>query len=283
MYEQYFSVQGVARMGAGSKVVDRNMGWITRCSKSRLICKSLIALVCMLSTSGAMAVSYFIVDGYENTAMCQAVRKALSDGMVLDAEQPLCERRFELRPQAKSLGLSGIEKRLLPPSSYMGIWLKMAQVEGGESMPPSDDDKKRDEIIITKNMKIGVNKIYESHFDVDNSGEIQKVYISDSVMCNVDNLSDYYPDDSVTTYIVKEDGTLDAQWGIHAATAGIPFIFKGHTYYVKWESLKGSPDKNMLAQLDVFDAVPFHPELRNIVPGGGFTPPYCKIYSHRAR
>lgn len=270
-------------MSVRSKAIGRNMGLVKRCSKSKLIYKSLITLACMLSTSCAMAVSYFIVDGYENTAMCQAVKKALADGMVLDAERPLCERRFELRPEARSLGLSGVEKTLLPPSSYMGLWLKMAQVEGNELTPPSEADRKRDEIIISKNMKIGVNKIYEGHFDADNSGKIQKIYIADGVMCNVDNLKDYYPDDSVSTYIVKNDGRLDTKWGIHAVTAGIPFIFKGHTYYLKWQSLKGSPDKRMLAQLDVFDAMPFHPELKDIVPGAGFTPSYCKIYTYRAR
>jgi hypothetical protein len=272
-----------ARMNAGSKVIDRNMWLVKQCSKSKLIYKSMIALACMLSTSGAMGVSYFIVDGYENTAMCQAVKKALSDGMVLDAERPLCERRFELRPQAKSLGLSAVEKTLLPPSSYMELWLKMAQVERGESTPPSKADRKRDKIIISKNMKIGENKIYESNFDADNNGKIQKVYIADDVMCNVDGLNDYYSDDSVTTYIVKDNGMLDAKWGIHAATAGIPFIFKGHTYYLKWKSLKGSPDKRMSAQLDVFDAVPFHPELKDIVPGAGLTPSYCEIYTYRTR
>lgn len=251
-----------------------------RGGKSKLIYKSLIALTCMLSTSGAMAVSYFIVDGYENTGMCQAVKKALSEGMVLDATRPLCERRFELSSRAKSLGLSGIKKTLLPPSSYMDLWLKMAQVDGQESRLQSTADRKKNENIIYQNMKNGVNKIFVSNFDADNSGIVNKVYIEDNALCDI---KDDYPDSSVMTYIEKSDGALDQRWGAHTSTAGIPFIYKDHTYYIKWQSLSGNPDKRRLAQLDVYDAVPFHPELKDILPSAGFTPPHCEIYTYKSK
>lgn len=60
--------------------------------------KSVAILIGMLCTTSALAMSYTIRPNYESD-MCRAVRRAFTEGLVLDATQPLCERRFSLSPK----------------------------------------------------------------------------------------------------------------------------------------------------------------------------------------
>ncbi|HET7563322.1 MAG TPA: hypothetical protein VFJ87_13170 [Rhodanobacteraceae bacterium] len=123
-------------------------------------------------------------------------------------------------------------------------------------------------------------KLYSSNFDADNGGKIKKVYIEDFVYC-VDKKS--YPHGSVTTYIQQGDGSLDPTWGVRNETAGIPFKYEDHTYYLTWNSLNGSVDKNKLAEIDVYDASPYEGVFAQISSYNAFPPPYCIIYQTRTR
>ncbi|HET7563323.1 MAG TPA: hypothetical protein VFJ87_13175 [Rhodanobacteraceae bacterium] len=97
----------------------------------------LVGVVGMLWASSAMAMSYNISQNYENP-MCIAVKNAFAEGLVLDATQPLCERRFVLSPKAKALGLSNVDKKLLPQSIYQNLLEKIIAVTGGEKRPQSE-------------------------------------------------------------------------------------------------------------------------------------------------
>lgn len=251
---------------------------ITFFSKAGLLRRWLVLLAGMLCSSSALALSYSIADGYgsDPTGMCQAVRKALAESMVLDAKRPLCARRFELSPKAKSLGLSGIDKTLLPASSYPDLLRKMMPVYGKYHIPLSDADQKSVDAAIDRAVKSNDTNIYAANFDEDNSGKIHKVYLMEETSCV---LKDAAWDGNFTIFVEKNDGSLDTSWDVDST--GIPFTYNAHTYYMKWKSLNGNLDKRMLAQLDVYDAVPFHPELKDIVPHSGFTPSYCIIYQAR--
>lgn len=247
----------------------------TLSSEVEIMRKLSIALILALCTFSTYATSYVIVPGYSNR-MCSNIRMALTEGLVLDATRPLCGRRFELSPKAKRLGLVGIEKTLMPSSGYFDLLIRMAQVDAQESTSSSEVDRKRNEIAISNLLKEEKNEIYASKFDADNSDATHRVYVVETTSCNIIGLADSPAD--VSTYIEKEDGSLDPNWGVHAATVGIPFIYKRHTYYLKWQSLKGSPDKRQLAKLDVYDSRPFDPKERDIIPYQVFTPTICEIF-----
>lgn len=233
-------------------------------------------MIGMLCTSNALAMSYSIQKDYGS--MCASVRKAFAEGMVLDATRPLCERRFELSPQAKRLGLSNVDKNLLPRSAYPNLLRKIITVTGGKKWPQSEAFR-QDAAAADRLMKLNI-KIYSSHFDSDNSGVIRKVYIEDLTYC-ADR--DSYPYGSVTTYIQKSDGSLDPSWGVRNATAGVPFIYEDHTYYMTWRSWKGGVDKNRLAEIDISDASPYEGVFRKISSYNAFPPPYCIIYQTKKR
>jgi hypothetical protein len=222
-----------------------------------------------------MAVSYSIAEGYNDTGMCHAVKVALDKGWVVDAQNPLCERRFKLSKEAKSLGLSSIEMTLLPSSSYPDLMRKMLAVIGQEKNPKSMIDHDKDEKIIANHIKNNDTKIYEANFDPDNSGQIKKMYITDITLCGDKNS---YWDGSVTTAIQNEDGSIDPSWGVQDATAGIPFIYENKTYYLKWSSLIGSVKKGAKSQLDIYQSVPYNDSLKKIIPFATFTPSHCTIY-----
>lgn len=230
-----------------------------------------IPLIC---TSSAMAVSYSIVEG-DQSDVCQSVRRSLAEGMVMDAERPLCERRFQLSHRALSLGLSAIDETLLPTSGYRSLMRKILPVTGREKVPQSKADYDKNEAIIAKHLQSGDTKIYAARFDPDNSGKARKVYIVDTTLCSV---AGTYWNGSVTTVIENDDGSLDRTWGVHDATAGIPFIYNKHTYYVKWTSLINSVNKNALAKLDVYGSVPYGRNLQGVNFYAVLTPSYCGIY-----
>jgi hypothetical protein len=202
----------------------------------------------------------------------------MAEGLVLDAEHPLCQRRFQLSPKSSALGLSNVEKTLLPASSYPGLMREVLPVVGGDELPLSKADQSQIEKIIDQHVKNDDLRIYAASFDADNAGKVRDGFIIDITLCND---KDSYWDSSVTTAIKNSDGTLDRSWGVYGATAGIPFIYNSHTYYTKWKSLRGSVAKNMLAELDVFDSVPYSGELRKINPYSVLTPSYCIIYQSK--
>lgn len=234
-----------------------------------------IAMLCPL-TAFAAQYSYVIPDGW-SSPMCRSIRDALSDGLVLDAQKPLCERRFELSPKARRLGLRAIRKTLLPASGYSSLLLEF--VELGDHNPSTfqvEKDKKQ----VARVLESYINYIYISHFDADNSGKSRQVYIWYSPNCNLD--ADI--PGTVYTYIRNDNGTLDPSWnGKGPNIDGVPFFYRGQTTYVSWSTMGGAPMNNKgtekgVAELDVFGAGPLR-------PGQGVPGPYntlssseCKVF-----
>jgi hypothetical protein len=209
---------------------------------------TVIAMLCPL-TAFAAQYSYRIPDGW-SSPMCRAVRDALAEGLVLDAQKPVCERRFELSPQAQRLGLQAIKKTLLPASDYPALMLQFIEV-GKPS--PSPEQKQKDEKQATHVLSVFNNYIYVSHFDADNSGRVRLVYISYIQLCNLDLQTPV----QVQTYPQDSDGKLDPTWGGSNMTAGIPFIYDRRTYYLQWTSHEGGVYGDTVAQANVFDSAPY--------------------------
>lgn len=238
----------------------------------------LLMLLGMLCASSALAVSYSIVPNYDND-LCQSIRSALAEGLVLDAEKPICERRFELSPKAKEKGFTLIDKTLLPQSSYAALLLRFYKIlgGGGEATPLSTAEKNKAKEIISNELNSQQVYIYSAEFDADNSKEIRKIYILYNPSCYIAREAIAV----VYTFIEDSSGTLDPSWGVRAATAGIPVIYKDHTYYIRWKSWKGGVDPKGLAELNVFDAGPFNPAHRAYLPYAGFTPFVCRIFQDK--
>ena len=245
----------------------------------KILRKISVMMIGLLCTSSALAVSYAIRPGYEGD-MCGVVRNAFAEGMVLDAERPLCERRFTLSPKAKSLGLTNVEKELLPRSEYIDLLHKIVAVVGGEKMTHSSTSPTADDQIVSRLMKDKSLNIYRSNFDANNSGHIRAVYIEQFTLCNAE---ENYPWDSVTTYIQRNDGSLEPTWGVRAATAGIPYVYDHHTYYLRWNSLSGSADRRLLTQINIYDARPYKGYFAQVSSYNAFSTPICIIYQNKTR
>ncbi|MDE2154594.1 MAG: hypothetical protein KGJ32_01680 [Xanthomonadaceae bacterium] len=183
------------------------------------------------------------------------------------------------RQKGGDLGLSNVQMKLLPKQIYPDLLRQIIIVIGNEKNTQLLTTQKHNAEILEQLMKRDV-KIYSSNFDADNGGKVKSVYIEDVTFCDI---KDSYPNGSASTYIKNSDGSLDPSWGVRNATAGIPFIYDKHTYYMAWKSLRGSPDKNLLAEIDISDAVPYRSGLRAITPYASLTPPECIIYQTRKR
>jgi hypothetical protein len=226
----------------------------------------------------ATAMTYIVEHDYEDgpRGMCHTLKMAFSEGMVLDADRHLCERRLEFSPAASQLGLNTIAKKRLPASTYPELWQDIFSVLGQEKVPKTADDRRNDDKLIDKNVSGKNVSIYLSHFDIDNSGSPKDVLITDTPSCNAGQ--DSYGDDDVATYVINSNGSLDRRWGAHAWTAGIPFTFNGHTYFAKWELMRTPLAKRLLAKLEVFDSGPIG---NASTPYEALTPPYCVIYQEK--
>lgn len=215
-----------------------------------------ILLVLSASSSSAMATTYvFSRHGQREEPVCQAFKKLLSNGLVTDAKEPLCFRRFSLDKRASKYGFNAIEIKGVQPSRYRALLKKMMVVAGGQPRPLTNAEQKKDEIAVDNLLKKYNIKIYRARFDNDNGGRAHVVYLEDVRWCpdkNVDRNIGANP----TIFMAKPDGTLNKHWGFHDETSGNPVIYRGRTYYVRWNSLVGSVLKNGQSQLEIFDYEP---------------------------
>ena len=230
----------------------------------------------MLIGSSAFAVTYEVPADYRSS-FCNPIRDALADGMLLDANGPICERRFRLSPRAKRFGLSPIRETLLPASRYPELLREILPVSRHERSPQSGADRIQDDAVVERFLTSGSLKILSARFDADNSGKSATVYVVDYSLCND---PDSWSETNPAIYIKRDNGTFDSGWDGNYAT-GNPFMYDGRTYYARWQSLRGSVLKNVLAKVDIYESVPFDSAHNRGSSSAGFTSSYCEIYQRK--
>lgn len=233
-------------------------------------------LLSMAATSSALATTYtFSRDGQSDVPVCRAVQQALSRGLILDAEKPLCYRRFEVSPKAVRYGFTPIDFTPVPASRYRSLLSEMVLVSSNRRMPLTDAQHRENEASVKRLMGPYLIKLYQARFDNDNSGMTHVVYAEDSMLCPSGINAPLTTNPII--FMENVDGTMNKSWGVRDETSGSPFIYKGQTYYVRWTSLIGAALKNAWAQLDIYYDTP---DLPGSPPKDYevFSPPDCTIY-----
>ncbi|WP_158884483.1 hypothetical protein [Rhodanobacter sp. L36] len=233
-------------------------------------------LIAVTGSTGALAVTYtFSRDGQADVPVCLAVQQALSRGLILDAQKPLCYRRFDVSIKATRYGFKPINFTPVSNSRYRSLLSQMMSIVNNSKLPLTKADKHENEAAVSRLMSSGAIKLYRAPFDNNNSGSSHVVYFLDSVRCpgDVEAPRSMNP----TIFMENADGTLNRSWGVGDETSGSPFIYRGQTYYIRWTSLVGAALKNAWSQLDIYHntpALPSSPPQDHET----FSPPDCTIY-----
>lgn len=235
-----------------------------------------VALAAVWLPSVSATTYTYSLDEYSNGVdVCIAVQQALQRGLVLDAEEPLGLRRFRLSPKAVRYGFSLVHLTPVPKSQYGALVSQMVPIIGNQKAPLTKAELSENKAAVDRIINKYGATVYRAHFDNGNSGVAHDVYLLD--MGLEGSSPDQPTDRNPTIFMANPDGTLNSYWGVNDETSGSPFIYKGKTYYARWEYLGPFMMKGGSGELHVYRSLSV-PVPNAFVDYEVFPPPYCKIY-----